>query len=156
MDAKPIAGFPDGSPAPDTVSGAPPVRIAGCEDTMHASLGRVAPMMTVPAGNEAAPQTLADRAMNQYADGDATAFGALYDELAPRLYRYATRQTRSRSASEDVVQQAFLPIHCARDRFVRGAAVLGWAYAITRRLLVDVTRRQGREARQADREITFR
>lgn len=150
MVAKRTPGLPDGSPAPEAVSGAPPVRIAGREDSMHASLGRVAPTMTVPAGNEAAPQTLADRAMNRYADGDAAAFGTLYDELAPRLYRYALHQTRSRSAAEDVVQQAFLQIHCARDRFVRGAAVLGWAYAITRRLLIDRTRRRDHEDVSAD------
>lgn len=88
----------------------------------------------------------ADLAMERYADGDDAAFGILYDELAPRLERYARRETRSRSAAEDVVQQVLLQIHGARARFLRGAAVLPWAYAIARRLLVDGRRSAARWA----------
>jgi RNA polymerase sigma-70 factor (ECF subfamily) len=92
----------------------------------------------------------ADDAMERYADGDDSAFSTLYDELAPRLLRFAARQLWSRAAAEDVVQQTLLQIHCARDRFTRGAAVLPWAYAIARRLAVDVARRRGREDLRAD------
>jgi len=118
---------------------------------MQAVLEQVAPMVEVPGRvDRVAPQTVADQAMDRYADGDATAFGALYDELAPRLYRYALWHTRSRAASEDVVQQTFLQIHGARDRFVRGASALTWAYAIARRLLIDADRRRGREDLRGD------
>jgi len=48
------------------------------------------------------------------------------------------------------VQQALLQIHFARDHFARGAAVLPWAYAITRRLVIDVSRRRAREDLRAD------
>jgi len=99
---------------------------------------------------QAYPRSLADQAMERYADGDVTAFSALYDELAPRLFRFAARQLQSHAAAEDVVQQALLQIHCARDRFTRGAAVLPWAYAIARRLVIDVTRRRGREDLRAN------
>ncbi len=92
----------------------------------------------------------ADEAMERYADGDHAAFSTLYDELAPRLFRFAARQLRSRSAAEDVVQQALLQIHLARDHFTRGAAVLPWAYAIARRLVIDATRRRSREDLRAD------
>jgi RNA polymerase sigma-70 factor (ECF subfamily) len=88
----------------------------------------------------------ADLAMERYADGDDAAFEILYDELAPRLQRYARRETRSRTAAEDVVQQVLLQIHGARARFLRGAAVLPWAYAIARRLLVDGRRHAARWA----------
>lgn len=91
----------------------------------------------------------ADRAMDQYACGDEAAFVDLYDELAPRLHRFALRWTRSRSAAEDTVQQTFLQIHAARHRFVRGGAVIPWAYAITRRLLIDLGRRGMREELRA-------
>jgi len=118
---------------------------------MQAVLGRVAPMVDIPGTSDGvAQQTLADQAMDRYADGDATAFEALYDQLAPRLYRYALRLTRSRAASEDAVQQTFLQIHSARDRFVRGASALTWAYAIARRLLIDAGRRRGREELRGD------
>ncbi len=99
---------------------------------------------------EACPTSIADQAMDRYADGDVAAFATLYDELAPRLFRFAVRQLQSRAAAEDVVQQALLQIHCARDHFTRGAAVLPWAYAIVRRLLIDVGRRRGREDLRAD------
>lgn len=92
----------------------------------------------------------ADHAMDRYARGDEAAFVDVYDELAPRLYRFALRWTRSRSATEDVVQQTFLQVHAARQRFVRGGAVIPWAYAITRRLLIDLGRRGVREELRDD------
>jgi RNA polymerase sigma-70 factor (ECF subfamily) len=91
-------------------------------------------------------RSCADEAMERYADGDDGAFGDVYDELAPRLHRYALRETGSRSAADDTVQQALLQIHSARGRFVRGAAVLPWAYAIARRLLLDGHRNAARWA----------
>ena len=99
---------------------------------------------------EACPQSLADQAMERYADGDSTAFSALYDKLAPRLFRFAARQLQNHAAAEDVVQQALMQIHCARDQFRRGAAVFPWAYAIARRLVIDVIRRRDREELRAN------
>ena len=99
---------------------------------------------------EAGLQSVADKAMERYADGDGAAFSTLYDELAPRLFRFAARQLQSRTAAEDIVQQALLQIHSARDNFTRGAAVLPWAYAIARRLVIDASRRRGREDLRAD------
>jgi RNA polymerase sigma-70 factor (ECF subfamily) len=83
----------------------------------------------------------ADLAMERYAAGDGEAFGLVYDALAPRLYGYLLRQTRDRSRAEDLVQQTMLQIHRARDRFIPGAEVTPWAFAIARRLLVDEVRR---------------
>jgi RNA polymerase sigma-70 factor (ECF subfamily) len=98
---------------------------------------------------EGAGASRADRAMERYACGDDSAFAELYDELAPRLYRFARRWTRSRSAADDTVQQTLLQMHAARDRFVPGGAVLPWAYAIARRLLIDLGRRGLREELRA-------
>lgn len=99
---------------------------------------------------EARAPSRADEAMERYADGDATGYSTLYDELAPRLYRFAVRRLAGRAAAEDVVQQTLLQIHCARDRFTRGAAVLPWAYAIARRLTIDAGRHRDREELRAD------
>jgi RNA polymerase sigma-70 factor (ECF subfamily) len=90
------------------------------------------------------PRTDADFAMERYAAGDNAAFGRLYDSLAPRLYGYLLRQTRDRSRAEDLLQQTMLQIHRARDRFIAGAEVTPWAFAIARRLLVDEVRRSRR------------
>lgn len=83
----------------------------------------------------------ADAAMDRYAAGDADAFSVLYDLLAPRLYGFLLRQTRNASQAEDLVQQTLLQIHCARGRFISGAPVTPWAFAIARRLLIDECRK---------------
>jgi RNA polymerase sigma-70 factor (ECF subfamily) len=87
------------------------------------------------------PLTDADFAMERYAAGDSAAFAQVYDALAPRLYGYLLRQTRDRARAEDLLQQTMLHIHRARDRFIAGAEVRPWAFAIARRLLVDDVRR---------------
>ncbi|MEO8874406.1 MAG: RNA polymerase sigma factor [Polyangiaceae bacterium] len=83
--------------------------------------------------------------MDRYAGGEDVAFSQVYDVLAPRLYGYLVRQIRNPGVAEELVQQTFLHMHRARGQFVRGAPVLPWAYAISRRLLVDQIRRQKRE-----------
>lgn len=86
-----------------------------------------------------------DVAMERYAAGDDAAFAAVYDKIAPRLYGYLLRQTRERARAEDLVQQTMLHIHRARTRFIPGAEVTPWAFAIARRLLLDGLRRAKRE-----------
>jgi RNA polymerase sigma-70 factor (ECF subfamily) len=88
--------------------------------------------------------------MDRYAVGEDKAFGDVYDELAPRLYRYLLRQTRDRGRAEDLLQQTMLQIHCSRGRFLLGADVTPWAFAIARRLLIDSIRRRKRENEASD------
>lgn len=95
-----------------------------------------------PRRREPAPH---DAAMERYARGDESAFGEVYDALAPRLYSFLLRQTRSEARAKDVLQQTMLKIHLARGTFMPGAAVIPWAYAIARRLFIDGTRRGRRE-----------
>ncbi len=88
--------------------------------------------------------------MERYAGGDDAAFAAVYDKIAPRLYGYLLRQTRERARAEDLVQQTMLHIHRARSRFIPGAEVTPWAFAIARRLLLDGLRRAKREGTPAE------
>jgi len=88
---------------------------------------------------------LLDAAMDRYARGEDAAFEEVYDRLAPRLQAYLMRQTRDAARAEDCVQQTMLQIHRARGRFIPGAQVVPWAFAIARRLLIDMHRRGGRE-----------
>ncbi|AKV03527.1 RNA polymerase sigma-70 factor, ECF subfamily [Labilithrix luteola] len=102
----------------------------------------------VASGEEAKPfeeSALLDRAMDRYAAGDDAAFGEVYDRLVPRLHGFLLRRTSDRARVEDVIQQTMLQIHRARGRFVPGARVVPWAFAIARRLLVDQHRRGDRE-----------
>lgn len=86
----------------------------------------------------------ASAAMDRYACGDDAAFSELYDLLAPRLSSFALRRTRDEGATQDLVQQTFLQMHCARRHFAPGAAVAPWAFAIARRILIDTFRKKGR------------
>jgi len=88
----------------------------------------------------------ASLAMDRYAAGDDSAFGEVYDALAPRLYGYLLRQTREAARAEDLLQQTLLQIHAARGRFFPGAEVVPWAFAIARRLMIDSYRKKKREA----------
>jgi len=94
--------------------------------------------------NEPRTATAADAAMERYASGDDAAFEALYDALAARLYSYLRRCVSDSHRCDDLLQEAFLRIHKARGTFVTGAAVLPWAFAIARRLVLDQARRDGR------------
>jgi RNA polymerase sigma-70 factor (ECF subfamily) len=51
-----------------------------------------------------------------------------------------------------LVQQTFLQMHCARGRFIVGADVVPWAFAIARRLMIDGMRRGKREVLGQDDE----
>jgi RNA polymerase sigma-70 factor (ECF subfamily) len=87
-------------------------------------------------------------AMDRYATGDAAAFEPLYDGLAPRLRAMLRRQGCDPALVEDLVQQTFLRIHCARGHYRSGHAVIPWAYAIARRLMIDAWRRDRRDERK--------
>jgi len=87
----------------------------------------------------------ANEAMSRYAQGDAGAFEAVYDGVAPRLAGYLRRRVRDRLRLEDLLQQTFLQMHRARGTFVPGAEVLPWAFAIARRLMIDAGRTSQRE-----------
>jgi RNA polymerase sigma-70 factor (ECF subfamily) len=86
----------------------------------------------------------ADAAMERYAAGDDASFGVLYDCLADRLYRYLRRHVADPPRCDDLLQETFLRMHKARGTFMMGAAVLPWAFAIARRLVVDQVRHDRR------------
>jgi RNA polymerase sigma-70 factor (ECF subfamily) len=82
----------------------------------------------------------ADRAMERYAAGDDRMFPIIYDVVAPRLASYVRRRVRDPHLANDIIQQTFLHLHRARSTFFPGAAVLPWAFAIGRRLIIDAAR----------------
>lgn len=67
---------------------------------------------------------------------DRAAFEELYRRVSPSLLRYAERRVKPRAAAEDLVQQAFLNAHLARDRFMLGSAARPWLT----RILVNLVR----------------
>ncbi len=85
-----------------------------------------------------------DLAMERYAAGDDDAFAAVYDALAARVRGYLRRHVRDAHRCDDLLQETFLRMHRARGTFVKGGAVLPWALAIARRLMLDQVRRDRR------------
>jgi RNA polymerase sigma-70 factor (ECF subfamily) len=109
-------------------------------------------MDAVVGGNQSC--VAANAAMERYASGDDAAFAELYDAVAPRLLGYACKQTNDRARAEDFVQQTLLQMHRMRGRFIAGADVMPWAFAILRRLIIDGHRRTKREILPDDVEAT--
>ena len=84
--------------------------------------------------------------MTRYCAGDASAFRALYQEVAPRLLGYLVRLARDRTIAEDLLQQTFWKVHRARTAYAEGADPLPWIYAIAHRTFLDEIRRRQRSA----------
>src|SRR5438874_12208932 len=82
--------------------------------------------------------------MQRYQDGDAHAFRELYALVAPRLFGYLMKLTRSRALADDLLRHTFLKVHRARATYVRGADPLPWMYSIAHRTFLDEVRRDKR------------
>lgn len=90
--------------------------------------------------------------MSRYCKGDASAFRALYERVAPRLLNYLLRMSGQRSVAEDMLQLTFLKVHRARGAYVEGAAPLPWLYAIAHRTFLDEIRRRKRSKVELSRD----
>lgn len=77
--------------------------------------------------------------MDRYCAGDPYAFSTLFRRYARRLVRFVTPYVGPTHA-EDCVQQTFLKVHTARDRFHVGAKVAPWLFAIARNQALDHVR----------------
>jgi RNA polymerase sigma-70 factor (ECF subfamily) len=82
--------------------------------------------------------------MGRYCDGDARAFQALYDALAPRILAYLTGLIGDRATAEDLLQLTFMKLHQCRPAYVREANPVPWLYTIAHRTCIDELRRKKR------------
>jgi RNA polymerase sigma-70 factor, ECF subfamily len=84
--------------------------------------------------DQAAIIALVDRAK----DGDADAFGQLYDRFLPEILRYLTHRTGDAVAAEDLAQQVFLKAWQAIPRYQhRGVPFRAWLYRMAHNQMVD-------------------
>ncbi len=80
---------------------------------------------------------LVDRAK----EGDADAFGQLYDRFQPEIVRYLVIRTRNPDVAEDLAQQVFLKAWRAVPRYQhRGAPFRAWLYRMAHNQMVDYFR----------------
>ena len=78
---------------------------------------------------------------------DSDAFGQLYDQTAPSVYRFAYSLVRDHHRAEDLVSETY---RRAIDRFPayedNGRPFHAWLFTITRNLAIDGARRGQRES----------
>ena len=79
--------------------------------------------------------------------GDEEAFERLVEEYSPRVYALLTRFLGRRSVREDMVQEVFLRVVRARDRYEPSARFITWLYRIVFNLSVNETERASRRRR---------
>jgi RNA polymerase sigma-70 factor, ECF subfamily len=86
--------------------------------------------------------------LGRVARGDASAFGALYDELSAAVFGLARRVVRDPARAEDVTQEVFLEVWRKAARY---DATLGkpktWVLTIAHRRAVDAVRRSESQKR---------
>jgi RNA polymerase sigma-70 factor (ECF subfamily) len=72
---------------------------------------------------------------------DTDAFRAIYEEFAPRLYRFALFRVRHASDAEDLVQRVFVKMIEALPRYEqRGVPFAAWVFRLARNAVIDFER----------------
>jgi RNA polymerase sigma-70 factor (ECF subfamily) len=89
------------------------------------------------------------RLMLASAAGDEAAFDALFRRWAAPLLRHLERMLGDSAAAEELVQETFLRVHRARERYQPDARFSTWLYTIATRLALNELRRPARRALHA-------
>lgn len=94
--------------------------------------------------------------LERVANGDQSAFSALYDQISPRVFGLIKRLLRDHSQSEEVTQEVFLEIWQTATRFDpnKGAAAT-WILTMAHRRAVDRVR-SSQSSRDRDTRIGIR
>lgn len=78
----------------------------------------------------------------QAKQGDADAFGQIFDELSPSIYRFLAFRVGHREDAQDLTNQAFLEAWQSIHRYDEHRSFKTWLFAIARYILIDFYRRQ--------------
>lgn len=85
------------------------------------------------------------RLMVAYCAGDEAALTDLYRRWADPLLRYLERMVKERATAEELMQESFLRVHRARDRYRPDSRFSTWLFHIARNLALnelDLARRR--------------
>ncbi len=80
--------------------------------------------------------------MLAFRDGDPAAFEQLVTRHKRGLFNFLLRSVHERARAEEMLQEVFLRVIRAKDRYQRTARFTTWIYTIARNLCVDESRRQ--------------
>lgn len=123
-------------------------------------MGVLRAMRARPAGHDTDPDDPCGALLRRAGRGDQSAFGELYDALAPLVYGVVLKVVRDPSHAEEVAQEVFVELWRLAARFdgTKGSAKT-WAATLAHRRAIDRVRseqsardRQDREANQIVRE----
>jgi RNA polymerase sigma-70 factor (ECF subfamily) len=92
------------------------------------------------------------RLMLAFRSGDSAAFDSLFRRWSAPLLRYLARMLSDAALAEDLVQEAFLRVHRARDRYAPDARFSTWLYRIATNLALNELRRPRRRWRHESPE----
>src|SRR5258705_13224774 len=84
--------------------------------------------------------------MLAFAAGDEAAFAALFERWSRPLLRYLDRLVREAATAEELVQEAFVRVHRARESYRPEARFSTWLYRIATHLAWNELRRPRRRA----------
>src|SRR5947199_10548432 len=92
-----------------------------------------------------------ERLVKQSRDGDAQAFGHLFDYYSEPMYRYIASRVRRPSDAEDLMQAVFVKALAALPRYEsRGVPFGGWLVQLARNAVIDFTRTDRQHAEMDD------
>ncbi len=93
--------------------------------------------------------------MSLVGDGDAGAFGGLYDRHSRAAYSLAYKMMGQRQAAEDLVQEAFLQVWRAAGSYrAHRGSVRTWLLSIVRNRSIDQLRSSASRRRTHDKVVT--
>ena len=90
--------------------------------------------------------------MSALRDGDESAFDGLYARWARPLLHYLERMVRDRGSAEELVQETFVRVYRARERYVVESKFSTWLYRIATNLALNELRRPSRRRPHASAE----
>lgn len=81
--------------------------------------------------------------MRKAKEGDAEAFGKLYEQFFVPVFRYIYLRVKDREAAEDLTQEVFIKVFQSVGRFdERGKAPLAFFFTTARNLVIDSWRKK--------------
>jgi len=82
-----------------------------------------------------------EEVMSAFRDGEVQAFDVLVFRHRRGLFNFLLRSVHNRSRAEELLQDVFLRVIRAKDRYERTARFSTWVYTIARNICVDESRR---------------
>jgi len=113
-------------------------------------------LLVVPGKSESSFNLTWAKWMSEAQSGQKEAYSRLLSEISPPILGYIrkklSRQQGNSGVADDLLQNVLLKIHVSRQTFDPSQAFEPWMYAITRNVINDHYRREGRQAHLSLRE----